>query len=260
VNQRDTQEHSERRMDLAIWGRVFAYALAYRGLLVALALLAVVTAGAEVALPLVTRRLVDDVVEHGPDVSLTPYAIVYGLLTLALAAFVLGFIRVAGRLRAHVCHDIRRDGFENLQRLSFSYFDRRPVGWLMARMTSDCDRLSNILAWGTLDVVWGVAAMTGISAVLLVLHWQLALVVLAVVPLLVWISWIFQRRILHTARAVRETNSRITSAYNEGITGIKTAKAFVREARDGREFEGLTPAAVSPWRPVLCHSEPWWAS
>ena len=79
---------------------------------------------------------------------------------------------------------IRRDGFDTLQNLSFSYFDHRPVGWLMARMTSDCERLSNILAWGVLDFTWGITVLTGIGIAMFVLDWQLACVVLAVIPLL----------------------------------------------------------------------------
>ena len=85
-----------------------------------------------------------------------------------------GFIWMGGKIRTHVSHDIRRDGFDNLQRLSFSFYDYRPVGWLMARMTSDCERLSNILAWGFLDLVWGTTMMLGIAVAMLVMNWKLA--------------------------------------------------------------------------------------
>ena len=75
----------------------------------------------------------------------------------------------------------------------------------MARMTSDCERLSNILAWGFLDLVWGSTMMLGIAAAMLVMNAKLALVVLAVIPLLAWVSGRFQRRILTSARRVRAT-------------------------------------------------------
>ena len=110
----------------------------------------------------------------------------------------------------------------------------------MARMTSDCERLSNILAWGFLDLVWGMTMMLGIAVAMLVMNWKLALVVLAILPVLWWISVGFQRRILKSARAVRATNSRITGTYNEAIMGVLTSKAFVRESANQKEFETLT--------------------
>jgi ATP-binding cassette subfamily B protein len=162
------------------------------------------------------------------------------LCAATLACSIGGFIWMGGKIRTHVSHDIRRDGFENLQRLSFSFYDYRPVGWLMARMTSDCERLSNILAWGFLDLVWGSSVMLGIAVAMLFMNAKLALLVLGIVPVLAWVSTKFQRHILRSAREVRATNSRITGAYNEAIMGVLTSKAFVREDANLGEFRSLT--------------------
>ena len=150
------------------------------------------------------------------------------------------FIWAGGKIRTHISHDIRRDGFENLQRLSFSFYDHRPVGWLMARMTSDSERLANILAWAFLDIVWGVTLMLGIAIAMLVMNVKLALLALAVIPFLGWVSARFQKRMLRSAREVRRTNSRITGTYNESIMGVLTSKAFVRESENLNDFKQLT--------------------
>ena len=110
----------------------------------------------------------------------------------------------------------------------------------MARMTSDSERLSNILAWGLLDLVWGVTMMIGIAIAMFIMDWKLALVVFSILPFLGWISARFQRRILSSAREVRATNSRITASFNEAIMGVLTSKAFVRERANQNEFAGLT--------------------
>ena len=110
----------------------------------------------------------------------------------------------------------------------------------MARMTSDCERLSNILAWGMLDLVWGSTMMLGIAISMLLMDVSLALIVLSVLPVLAWISLKFQQRILKSARLVRKTNSRITGSYNESIMGVQTSKAFVKEAQNLKKFGGLT--------------------
>ena len=233
----DSHKHG---MNLELWRRLLGYATAYRFEVGMLFTSATLTAAAEIAFPLLTRGVIDEISTRGTDANLLIYGAWYAFFTVLLAFSVLGFIWFGGRLRTHVAHDIRMDGFKNLQRLSFSYYDYRPVGWLMARMTSDCERLSNILAWGMLDLVWGSTMMLGIAVSMLFMDVSLALIVLSVLPFLAWISIKFQQRILHSARLVRKTNSRITGSYNESIMGVQTSKAFVKEAQNLYKFGELT--------------------
>ncbi|MBT4493258.1 MAG: ABC transporter ATP-binding protein [Gammaproteobacteria bacterium] len=227
-------------MKLDLWRRLAGYALNYRLEVSILAVSAFLTAIAEIAFPLITRSVIDDVAKYGVETDLAYYGALYGLFTVMLGLSVTGFIWFGGKIRTHVAHDIRMDGFCNLQRLSFNYYDYRPVGWLMARMTSDCERLSNILAWGMLDLIWGGTMMIGIAISMLVMDISLGLTVLSVLPVLAWISLKFQHRILKSARLVRKTNSRITGSYNESIMGVQTSKAFVKEAENLKKFGGLT--------------------
>ena len=228
------------RVNLGIWKQLLAYATYYRTDVICLACCAFVVAICEIVFPLITRSVIDDISEKGFVIDLLRYAGIYAGFCLALALAVTGFLWFGGKLRSHISHDIRRDGFENLQNLSFSYYDYRPVGWLMARMTSDCERLSDILAWGVLDFVWSITIMTGIAGAMLFMEPVLALVVLTTLPLLVWISLFFQSRILKSARQVRKTNSRITGSYNENIMGVATSKTFVTEAQNLQHFGNLT--------------------
>ncbi|MEJ2087191.1 MAG: ABC transporter ATP-binding protein [Gammaproteobacteria bacterium] len=227
-------------MNVDLWRKLFAYARQYPRYLTWLGIFAFTTACAEVAYPLITKGVVDAVAEHGADAELWPWIVAYLACTAVIAFSIGSFIWMGGKIRTHVSHDIRRDGFINLQRLSFSFYDYRPVGWLMARMTSDCERLSNILAWGFLDLIWGTTMMVGIAVAMLFMNPKLALVVLAILPVLGFVSTKFQRRILKSARQVRATNSRITGSYNEAIMGVLTSKAFVREQANLEEFQTLT--------------------
>lgn len=232
-----------RHINVDLWKKLFKYAAKYPGDLKWLATFAFITALMEVAYPLLTKGVIDEVdawVQHGTEPSILPWGLAYLACTVTISLAIGGFIRMAGKIRTHIAHDIRRDGFANLQRLSFSFFDYRPVGWLMARMTSDSERLSNILAWGFLDLVWGFTMMIGIAIAMLVMDWQLALIVFAVMPMLGWISARFQKHILGSAREVRATNSRITGSFNEAIMGVLTSKAFVRERANQEDFASLT--------------------
>ena len=233
----DSYDHG---MNLDLWRKLLGYALHYRLEVTVLAISAFFTAVCEIAYPLITKNVIDSVAVDGVTTDLWFYAGLYAFFTLLLGISVGCFIWYGGKIRTHVAHDIRLDGFCNLQRLSFSYYDFRPVGWLMARMTSDCERLSNILAWGMLDLVWGSTMMVGIALAMLWMDLSLGLIVLSVLPILAWISIRFQHRILKSARVVRKTNSRITGSYNESITGVQTSKAFVKEAENLKNFGELT--------------------
>ncbi|MCZ6501307.1 MAG: ABC transporter ATP-binding protein [Gammaproteobacteria bacterium] len=234
------EDSYKQGVKLELWKNLIGYALHYRKEVCLLMLCAFAVATAEVAFPLITRSVIDAVATQGKEVDLKYYGGIYFAFCLLLSVAVGGFFWYGGKLRTHVSYDIRMDGFRNLQELSFSYFDFRPVGWLMARMTSDCERLSNILAWGILDLVWSFTMMAGIAGAMLYMDVKLALVVLSVLPVLIWMSLAFQKRILGSARLVRKTNSRITGSYNESIMGVQTSKAFVKEAENLNNFGGLT--------------------
>ena len=230
----------DKDLKLGVWSQLARYALCYPQDLIMLALCAVLVGICEITFPLVTRWVIDDIGSLGAAIDLVFYSGLYGLLCLGLGVGVVGFLWFGGKLRSHMSHDIRRDGFENLQRLSFSYYDQRPVGWLMARMTSDCERLSNIMAWGILDLVWSFTIMLGISGAMLVMEPRLGFIILLSLPALAYISRYFQTRILKSAREVRQTNSRITGAYNENIMGVLTSKVFVKEADNLDKFGKIT--------------------
>jgi len=229
-----------RRLDWRLWRQVFAHAKPYKRFLYPLAAAAVAIAIIDTGFALVTRSAIDEVVAHGPDSSLVGHAVVYLVMAAGLSIGVWVFINMAGNVSNHVSHDIRRDGFARLQELEFSYFDRRPVGWLISRLTSDCDKLARIIAWGFLDCIWAICLVSGIAVVLLVLDWKLGLVTLSVVPPLLVISASFQKRMLLSAREARKYNSLITAAFSEALGGMRTTKTLVRERENLDEFTHLS--------------------
>lgn len=234
-----TKKDVQRKdLDWSTWKGIAGFAKSYRPEVAIVACTAIATAICDTAFPLITRALIDRVEAANGHAELWPYALAYALVTLILALSVWAFIHYCGLLASHISHDIRRAAFDRLQLLSFSYFDYRPVGWLVARMTSDCDRLAKIVAWGLLDVAWATTLLAAISLAMLVLNWKLALVVLIVVPVLVLVSVYFQKRILSSARLVRKANSLVTAAFNEALLGIRTTKTFGREAQHLQGFQG----------------------
>jgi ATP-binding cassette subfamily B protein len=228
------------KLDLGLWARVFRHALPYKRLLVPLAISAVGIALVDASFALVTRWAVDDVVKAGNVLNLWPHIAVYGFLTIALSVGVWVFINSAGGLSNNMSHDIREECFKRIQELEFAYFDHRPTGWLISRLTSDCDKLARIIAWGSLDLVWAVCLVFMIAVILVVLHPVLGLLVLSVVPPLVFVSAIFQKKLLLSSRDTRKFNSMITASFAEALQGLRTTKTLVREEENLREFQGIS--------------------
>ena len=239
MNYLEEQEYT-KRFDFGLWKQLLKYAKPYTWQLILLAFIMIGAAAVDVIFPLLTRYAIDHFIMPGKMNGLVQYGIVYGLLIAVQGIITWLFIIIAGKVEVWLVYDIRKAGFKRLQELSFSYYDKTPVGWMMARMTSDSERLGEAISWSLVDLSWGFALMIGIMAVMLFMNWKLALITLAVVPLLAVISLFFQVRILGGYREVRKINSKITGAFNEGIMGAKTTKTLVLEESNLEEFQGLT--------------------
>ena len=153
---------------------------------------------------------------------------------------VYGFIIQAGQVQQKLSFSLRKRAFKRLHELPFSYYDKTPVGWIMARMTSDSRKLSEILSWGLIDLSWGLLMMVGITIAMFILNFKLALITLSVLPILVVLSIYFKKKILKAYRKIRKENSKITGSFNEGIMGAKTTKTLVLEDENFNDFDRLT--------------------
>lgn len=187
-----------------------------------------------------SKRIIDEGIIAGDRVRLTRIITLYGSLIVVQATGVFAFIWLAGVLGERIRYDLRKKMFDHLQNLSLSYFNRTPVGWIMARVTSDSERVAELITWGLLDVTWSIMNIGTAAIFMFIINWQLALIVMAMIPVLVIVAVQFRRKILVEYRQVRRVNSRITAAYNENISGVRVVKALGREDENMREFGGLT--------------------
>lgn len=187
-----------------------------------------------------SKRIIDEGIVAGDKGALANIVTLYGVLILVQAAGVFVFIYLTGVLGERIRFDLRKRMFDHVQVLSFSFFDRTPVGWVMSRVTSDSDRVAELVTWGLLDVTWGVMNIGTALYFMVIIKWQLALIMLAIIPVLVVVAVQFKKRILTEYREVRKINSKITGAYNENITGVRVVKALGREDANLGEFSILT--------------------
>ena len=229
-----------KRFDIGPWKRLFRLAKPFYGYLIGILITAGFVAVIEVIFPLFKRHAIDKFARTGSLEGIWPFIILYVALIVLFAFGVNLFIRLCGHVEVGLCRHIRRTAFKRLQELPFSFYDKTSVGYLIARLTSDTQRLGDTIAWGLLDVGWSAFFLVIVTVAMLLLNWQLTLITLAVVPLMAVITGFFQVRILKSYREVRRINSKITGAFNEGITGAKTTKTLVREEANFEEFKELT--------------------
>ena len=187
-----------------------------------------------------SKRIVDEGIVAGNMQALREIVTQYGMLIIVQAVGVFGFIYLAGVLGERVRYDLRQKLFNHLQELSLSYYNRTPVGWIMSRVTSDTERVAELVTWGLLDSTWGIMNIITATFFMMKINWRLGLIVFALIPVLVVVATLFKKKIIVEFRRVRKINSKITGAFNENITGVRVVKAFGREERNIGEFGELT--------------------
>jgi len=236
----DEEEFKDSKFDVVVWKKIFSYMKPLKkhafigvGAAITLALI-------DSLYPLLNMYAIDNIIET-QTLDILPYFVGgYFLVALTLSIMVYTFIIHAGQIQQKLSYILRKKAFKRLQELPFSYYDQTAVGWIMARLTSDSRRLSDLLSWGLIDLSWGLLTMVFTTVVMFSINWRLGLLVLTVMPILITISIYFRKKILHAYRKIRKENSKITGAYNEGITGAKTTKTLVLEDENFNDFQRLT--------------------
>ncbi|NLO36604.1 MAG: ABC transporter ATP-binding protein [Clostridiaceae bacterium] len=233
------QEYS-KRLDLNVWKRLLQFARPYRRQLIILIGQMFLLGLVDAVMPLFNRYAIDKIALTGRLERLIPFGLIALVVIVLQALNVRLMILYAGRLECFIPYDIRKAAFAKLQTMPLAYYDQTPVGWLLARLTSDSRRLGETLSWNVIDLFWSLAMMILMMVFMLLLNVKLALMVLVTVPILVAVSILFQKRIIFNFRKVRKFNSHVTAGFNEGITGAKTIKSLSIEDAMHREFQETT--------------------
>ena len=227
----------EKTKHLKFFGipRLLPFLKTVRGKLFFMVSFGLVGSMTDIILPLFQRYALDHFVGKGVFDTLAVFLILY-LFTILVAAGA-NYIACAQAtiIEMRINRQLRQTGFRHLQTLSFSYYNQNSVGYIHARLMSDTSRIGELVSWVLVDGVWRLTYLIGAAVVMLVLDPGLAAMVLSILPVLVVLFTLFQKRLIGVNRDVREINSRITGNFNEGITGAKTVKSLaVEEKMEGR--------------------------
>lgn len=237
---RDDSVQNNKSFQLSTWKRLLPFLKPYRWLMLLLILTNIIISVVDVLLPLFQRYAVDHFIEQqslaGFQRFIAGYVVVIVLQVLSFVFYTLS----AMKMEMHMGRDLKKACFVHLQTLSFSYYNVTPVGYILARVMSDTNKISAITAWDMVDILWALTYVLSAFISMAILDLRLALLVMIIVPIIAVLTTYFQKKILFWNRKVRAINSRLTGAYNEGIMGAKTSKTLVIEDKNTEEFSELT--------------------
>ena len=225
---------------LGVWKQILPFAKPYKNKIIKIAVLMIYCALCDISYPLFLGYAIDNFIRKQTTDGLLIFSLVMCVVFLTQGIVVRSFVRAGAVVEIEISKDIRRAVFYHLQTLPFSYYSKTPVGYLMARTMSDTGLIGDRIAWSMVDFIWGGSFVIGAFVAMFLLDWRMALIVLAIVPLLGFITFFFQVRILRVNRAARKINSKMTAAMNEGIVGSKTTKTLVIEELNHGEFMTIT--------------------
>ena len=229
------------KLSSSVWKKIIKLVLKRKKHIIIMIISVIMLAALDVLTPLLNAEVIKVFFSENPDFSKKwIYIGLYVLGALLYMVTIYLFLRQAGHVEVEVGYEIRKEAFEKLQELPFSYYDKTPSGWIMARLTSDSRKLSEIISWGMVDLFWAVFTMLGVLVMIYITNWKLALIITFITPIMFVVCVFFTKTILKAYRSVRKTNSKITASFNESILGAKTTKTLCLEDSRYNEFKTLT--------------------
>ncbi|MEL4105483.1 ABC transporter ATP-binding protein [Oscillospiraceae bacterium WX1] len=233
-------EIDDKALSLGIWARLAPYLKQVRKHLVAVSVFMLLSALANAAFPLFTSYAVNAFITPGRTAGLWLFCVVFLALIVFEGLTVLLFSRQSIAVEMYMGRQLKRDCFVRLQELPIAFYNVNAVGYLIARIMSDTDRISGMVAWGFSHAAWNLCYILGAVIFMVTLKPSLALLLLALVPVVVLITVYFQKKNVFVSRRIRAVNAQLTGAYNEGITGARVSKTLVIEEKNCRDFEAVT--------------------
>lgn len=169
--------------------------------------------------------------------TIVPFIIAY--IVILIVFVILNFVSTtwAGKIEMSVNRDLRNASFNHLQELSFSYFNQNNVGYVHARVMSDTGRIGQLVSWDMMDMVWQGSYLLFVLINMALINIHLAMYIMLIIPFAVILIIFFQKKLVALNRKIREINSKITSNFNEGITGAKSIKTLVVENKINHDFD-----------------------
>jgi ABC-type multidrug transport system fused ATPase/permease subunit len=224
------------------FARLLGFLHPYKISLVVSTLLAIASQGAQIALVWVTAHVIDDAVVPRDAGKLWVFVWVIVGLGALRAAFMAGRRLISGKQALAVEMDMRQGLYRHLVRLSFGFYDRHQTGQLMSRATVDLQGVRFFLGYGLIFFFQNVLTILSVTVVLFFFEWKLALIALAITPVLVVLAYRYSHVAHPTLRDVQQKLADVATVAEENIVGVHVVKSFAQEPQEEQKFTDRSEA------------------
>ena len=236
-----------KAFDLTLFRRVMAFTRPYRATFLGTAFAAILLTAFAVVTPMLLREIIDNAIK----VQDQPYLL---NLCLAMLGVLIGqvvcqllFTYYANWLGESVIRDMRVKLFRRMLGFRMEYYNKSSIGVLVTRAVADMQRIGEIFSQGFFMIVADLLKMLAASAVMLIWNWRLALIVFAILPIILYATRVFQKKMKSAFAEVRAQVSRLNSFVQERLTGMKIVQLFNREATESRKFRDINKKHQDAW-------------
>ena len=220
--------------------RLLGFLRPYRWSLTVSILLAVASQAAAVAIAFLTGDALESAVDAQSRRQLWLLALAILLVGAARAVFMAGRRLISGRQALGVEYDLRDEIYAKLLRLSFGFYDRHQTGQLMSRATVDLQAVRFFLGYGLIFFFQHLLTIVGVTVVLFIVDWRLALAATAFTPVLVFLAYRYSRVSHPVLRDVQQRMADVATVAEENIVGVHVVKSFAQEEAEAAKFEERT--------------------
>lgn len=246
-NRYDADEVLEESFNVSQLKRLVQYVLPYKNKMLGVIFLMLTSSAATMLIPLFFQRIMDESIPNKDMRSI----VVYCILTLLVAIYVavaLGLkTQHMSEVGQNIVHDLRKDLFEHLQKLPFSYYDNRPHGKIQVRVVNYPNSLSDLLSNGIVNTITELCNLIFIIAFMFAIDYRLTLICLCGLPVLIAIV-MFLRKKQRLAWQIQSNKQSNLNAYiSESINGVRVTQSFVREKTNAKIFDNLSADSKNAW-------------
>ncbi|MEK3866808.1 ABC transporter ATP-binding protein [Paenibacillus sp. FSL R7-0048] len=242
----------DKAFDWKQFTRLFGYMKPYaKQMLPLVSIMMILGTITKLTVPFLTSLAIDRAIAPkvgNPSLSLL-YSLTAGVIVLYLIQWIAGVYRIkyTNIIGQRVIYDLRSDLFKHIQKLSFNFFDKRPAGSVLVRVTNDINSLQDLFTNGVVNLMIDCVQLMGITIILLVINWKLGLAVMVTVPIMFFVSTKLRQKIRIAWQDVRMKNSRINSHLNESIQGIRVTQAYTQEQENMNYFDVMNTDSKKSW-------------
>ena len=219
------------------FARLLGFLRPYKLSLFVSMILSAVSQGASIALVLLTAPIINDAIKPHDRGKLELYIVLILAIGLVKALSMVGRRIISGRQALGVEYDMRNQLYAHLQRLSFGFYDRHQTGQLMSRATIDLQTVRFFLGYGLVFFFQHVITLAGVTVVMFVFDWRLALIGLAITPILVGLAYRYSHISHPVLRDVQQKMADVATVAEENIVGVHVVKSFAQEDAEQAKFE-----------------------